>query len=49
MKRGTYMSVWFRSLPKHLGDIERDVRLDERVARRIIVMHEVEPPTINRS
>ena len=49
MKRGTYMSVWFRSLPKHLSDIERDVRLDERVARHIIVMHEVEPPTVGKT
>jgi small subunit ribosomal protein S6 len=46
MKRGTYMLVWFRALPKSVFEIDRDMRLDEKVIRHIIVQHEEEPPTV---
>jgi ribosomal protein S6 len=49
LKRGTYMVVWFRSLPKFINEIERDCRLDEKVIRHIIIAHEEEPPTVGKT
>ena len=34
LKRGTYMVVWFRSEPSKLVDLERDLRLQLRLAER---------------
>lgn len=49
LKRGTYMVVYFRSAPKTVNEIDRDLRLDEKVIRHIIVMHEQEPPTVGKT
>ena len=46
MKRGTYMLIYFRALPKLVFEIDRDMRLDEKVIRHIILSHEEEPPTV---
>lgn len=46
MKRATYMLVWFRSEPKHIAEIERTFRLDERSKRHLILAHEEEPPGV---
>jgi small subunit ribosomal protein S6 len=49
LKRGTYMVVWFRAKPGVVADIDRDLRLDERCARHLIIYHEEEPPTVGKS
>ena len=49
LKRGTYMVVYFRALPKIINELDRDLRLDEKVIRHIIVMHEEEPPTVGKT
>jgi small subunit ribosomal protein S6 len=49
LKRGTYMVVYFRALPKIINELDRDMRLDEKVMRHIIVMHEEEPPTVGKT
>lgn len=49
LKRGTYMVVYFRAAPKSVNEIDRDLRLDEKVIRHIIVMHEQEPPTVGKT
>jgi small subunit ribosomal protein S6 len=49
LKRGTYMVVYFRALPKIINELDRDLRLDEKVMRHIIVMHEEEPPTVGKT
>jgi len=49
LRRGTYMVVWFRAKPAILADLDREVRLDERSARHMIVHHEFEPPTVGMS
>lgn len=46
MKRATYMLVWFRSEPKHIAEIDRTFRLDERSKRHLILAHEDEPPGV---
>lgn len=49
LKRGTYMVVWFRAKPRVITDLDRDLRLDERAVRHIIVHHEQEPPTVGKT
>ncbi|MCO5169748.1 MAG: 30S ribosomal protein S6 [Planctomycetes bacterium] len=49
LKRGTYMVVYFRAAPKAVNELDRDLRLDEKVIRHIIVMHEQEPPTVGKT
>jgi ribosomal protein S6 len=49
LKRGTFMVVWFRSQPRAIVDLDRDLRLDERAVRHIIVHHEQEPPTVGKT
>lgn len=49
LKRGTYMVAYFRAAPRTVNEIDRDLRLDEKVIRHIIVMHEQEPPTIGKT
>jgi small subunit ribosomal protein S6 len=49
LKRATYMVVYFRALPKVVHEIDRDLRLDEKVVRHMLVMHEVEPPTVGKT
>lgn len=49
LKRGTYMVVYFRAAPKIVNEIDRDLRLDEKVLRHVIVMHEQEPPTVGKT
>lgn len=46
LKRATYMLVWFRSAPDKLAELERDLRLDEQIARFMITVHDEEPPTV---
>lgn len=46
LKRGTYMVVWFRAKPAVVSDLDREIRLDERCARHMIVVHDFEPPTV---
>lgn len=46
LKRGTYMVVWFRCKPSAIGEIDREMRLDERSARHMVVFHAFEPPTV---
>ena len=35
-----------RAIGRAISEVERDCRLDEKVIRHIIVMHEDEPPTV---
>lgn len=49
LKRGTYMVIWFRCKPAMMSDLDREIRLDERSARHIIIHHEFEPPTVGMS
>jgi len=49
LKRGTYMVVWFRSEPSKLVDLERDLRLDERCIRHLVISHDFEPPGVGKT
>ena len=49
LKRGTYMVVWFRGKPETITDIDRDLRLDEKPIRHIVIAHEEEPPTVGKT
>lgn len=49
LKRGTYMVVWFRSEPGQISDLERDLRLDERCVRHLILSHDFEPPGVGKT
>ena len=46
LRRGTYMIVWFRSESQHIDEIERVLRLDERVVRHLVLVHEEEPHNV---
>jgi small subunit ribosomal protein S6 len=43
LRRGTYMLIFFRAKPGSVNELEHDFRLDERVIRHMVVMHEKEP------
>jgi ribosomal protein S6 len=49
LKRGTYMVIWMRSEPSKINELERELRLDDRVARHIVVSHAFEPPTVGKT
>ncbi len=49
LKRGTYMVVWFRGKPETIADIDRDLRLDDKPIRHIVIAHEEEPPTVGKT
>jgi small subunit ribosomal protein S6 len=49
LKRGTYMVVYFRAQPKSVNEIDRELRLDEKVIRHIIVQHDEEPVTVGKT
>jgi small subunit ribosomal protein S6 len=49
LKRGTYMVVWLRSAPGVIADLERDLRLDERCVRHLIISHDFEPPGVGKT
>lgn len=49
LKRGTYMVVWLRAKPAVLSDLDRDLRLDEKAVRHILIYHEQEPPTVGKT
>jgi ribosomal protein S6 len=46
LKRGTYMVVWFRAKPAITSELDREIRLDERSARHLLLVHDFEPPTV---
>lgn len=49
LKRGTYMVVWFRSEPSKINELERDLRLDDRCVRHVVISHAFEPPTVGKT
>lgn len=49
LKRGTYMVVYFRSAPRAVNEIDRDLRLDEKVIRHVIIQHDSEPATVGKT
>ncbi|HBP19556.1 MAG TPA: 30S ribosomal protein S6 [Planctomycetes bacterium] len=49
LKRGTYMVVWFRSETDKINDLERDLRLDDRSVRHVVIHHPFEPPTVGKT
>lgn len=49
LKRVTYMLVWFRAKPEITDELERALRLDERCARHLLLVHEEEPPGVGKS
>lgn len=49
LKRATYMVVWLRSDPSKINGLERDLRLDERCVRHLMVSHDFEPPTVGKT
>lgn len=49
LKRGTYMVVWLRSEPSKTSDLERDLRLDERCVRHLLISHDFEPPGVGKT
>ena len=49
LKRGTYMVVWMRSEPHVISDLERDLRLDERCVRHVVLSHDFEPPNVGKT
>ncbi len=49
LKRGTFMVCWFRARPETISGLDRDLRLDEKPVRHLIVAHEEEPPTVGKT
>lgn len=49
LKRGTYMLLWMRAKPEITVELERDLRLDERAMRHLLLVHEDEPPGVGKS
>ena len=46
---GYYVVVQFKTLPEHLPEFERAIKLDEDVLRHLVVLSEGELPTPNSS
>ncbi|MBI3722835.1 30S ribosomal protein S6 [bacterium] len=43
LRRGTYMLMYFRAKPAIINTLDAELRLDDRVVRHMIVMHEKAP------
>ena len=48
-KRASIMVVWFRAESEKAALIERDLRLDERALRHLLLRHEAEPSTCSKT
>lgn len=46
LRRGTYLSGYFRMPPGNLDQLDRNLRLDERVIRHLVISHRRQPPDL---
>ncbi|MEZ6183608.1 MAG: 30S ribosomal protein S6 [Planctomycetota bacterium] len=49
LKRATYMLVWFRAEPKTTRELEQQIRLEERILRHLLLVHDSEPPGVGQT
>lgn len=46
LRRGTYMLIYFRGKPSTINTLEHELKLDEKVIRHVILLHEKMPDAL---